>query len=124
MLNLVVKTANLDYVGEDKLDITVGSGHGLGRKFAPTWTMVRGLKSGYYSWVQYEKMYYARMRMLWCHDRAAFGELWRLGEVTLCCYCRDKFCCHRTLLAYILSDIAGKYEDLSFQYVINTVEGD
>ena len=37
-------TQRMSYSGKDRLDITVKSGKGIGKVFAPTWEMVRGVK--------------------------------------------------------------------------------
>ena len=108
-MKLVVGTSRIGYKGKDRLDITVGSGWGWGRVFAPSWDLVWGYKSGKLSFQEYEKGYLEKMRRVWVEDRWAFRNLFKMGKVTLVCYCRSDEHCHRRLLREIVVKIGRKY---------------
>ena len=64
---MIIRTAQLNYDGPDKLNTTVKSGI---KAFAPTWDMVMGHKQGKISDEEYTKLYYALMRESWKKARA------------------------------------------------------
>lgn len=85
--------------GATGLDITVMSSKGHAKSFAPTWSMVRGHKSGSMSDAEYTRMYgrlldaVPQQAWSWLADQASDGR------VNLLCYCRDGNFCHTHLLA-------------------------
>lgn len=89
------------------LDVTVKSGVGVGRLFAPTWQMVNGVKSGEMPVASYA----ARYRDVYLAARAS-GAARRLFDLTrgcdeliLLCFCPDGRFCHTLLLReYLLLD--------------------
>ena len=97
------------YKGSDKLDITVKSGRGIGRELAPTWELVRGFKSGKLSWEEYERGYLEMLRKVWVSKRGVFRQLFRMGRVTLVCYCKSDEQCHRRLLREVVVTIGKRY---------------
>ena len=82
------------------LDVTVKSGVGIGKLFAPTWQMVMGVKSGEMPLAAYA----ARYRDIYLAARAsgAVGRLFELTqgceELMLLCFCPDGRFCHTLLL--------------------------
>ena len=109
-MKLEVRSCRVNlYRGSDKLDVTVMSGRGIGRYFAPSWEMVRGFKQGTLSWEEYERMYLERLRQVWVSKRGVFRQLFRMGRVTFVCYCKSDEQCHRRLLREVVAKIGRKY---------------
>jgi uncharacterized protein YeaO (DUF488 family) len=88
------------------LDITVKSGE---RAFAPTWTMVMGVKQGRISEDEYIREYYALMRESYRQNRQRWDEILRMDAVILACYCRADTFCHRYLLKDMLVKCGAEY---------------
>jgi hypothetical protein len=108
-MKLVIRTSSVGYKSNDRLDITVQSGSELGKHFAPSWDMVRGVKSGKMSWEEYQWIYLGNLRSTWNSNREVFREVFRMEQVTLVCYCRSDETCHRRLLKETLMKIGKKY---------------
>jgi uncharacterized protein YeaO (DUF488 family) len=96
------------YKGKDALDITVKSGD---KTFAPTWPMVDGVKHGVISEEEYTKLYKALMRHTYLKNKARWMDVLAMPEVTLCCFCKPGYFCHRTILAELLAAV-GKAHDI------------
>ena len=115
MKKLKIWTARVDYqaVGNQVvLNTTIGSGEGIGKLFAPTWSMVRASKFGHISWEQYTEKYLELMRQRYSADRKAFEAVCESGEVVLTCYCsveKKGRKCHRFLLADDLEEGGGQH---------------
>ena len=101
------------YVGRDRLDVTRGSGGGLGAPFAPSTSLLseaqklkRQAKSDAVkltaAWQWYAPRYVEEMRASFRHNRGAWRALLAREVVTLCCYCGHGDRCHRRLLAALL----------------------
>ncbi len=101
-----VYTAQYNYRGEDRLDITVKLGD---KAFAPTWDMVRAYKSGRITQKEYTEMYYALMRRSYRNNRQRWDEVLAMDKVVLVCFCRAGDFCHRLLLAQIFQKVAAEY---------------
>ncbi|MCL6559472.1 MAG: hypothetical protein K6U74_11870 [Firmicutes bacterium] len=101
-----VHTAQYNYRGEDRLDITVKSGD---KTFAPTWDMVMAYKSGKITQEEYTEMYYALMRRSYQNNRRRWEEVLAMDKVVLVCFCRAGDFCHRLLLAGILEKLGAEY---------------
>jgi uncharacterized protein YeaO (DUF488 family) len=93
------------------VDVTVKSSTGIARSFAPTWDMVTGYKKGSISETEYTAKYISIL------DKVTV-ESWRWlykhasdGQITLLCYCRDKWFCH----THILIDYACKKYPQAFK---------
>lgn len=86
------------------LDITVKSGQGLGKMFAPKWDWVMGYKEGRYSEYDYTKFY---REMLDKIPYPAWEPLLDRNLVVLGCYCKAGDFCHRVLLAKYLVERFG-----------------
>lgn len=103
-----VWTAQYQYKGPDRLDITVKTGI---KAFAPTWKMVMKSKQGELSEEEHTEQYMALLRKSWKENRAEWENLLGMAEVTLVCFCRPGEFCHRVLLAKLLEQTFG------FRYV-------
>lgn len=112
-----VHTATLRYTGEDRVNITRGSGTGLGLWFAPSDALLRG-----YQRVKRMGLGGAAMATAWARYAASYREetarvpatvwteLTARDEATLCCYCPSPSRCHRGLLAEMLVARGATYE--------------
>jgi uncharacterized protein YeaO (DUF488 family) len=103
-----MKTVTVDRAQIGKkagLDVTVKSGSGIGKAFAPTWDMVMGYRNGPISSHQYTEQYNAILesvpievwRRLYLHGKKS-------GGLTFLCYCKDGDFCHTNLLIQYLVD--------------------
>lgn len=118
-MTLQVHTARLPhhtcpgYTGPDHLDVTRGSGGGLGSPFAPSRELLdeaqrrkRGAKRDPIAlaaaWDWYAPRYLEEMRASYRTHRRAWDALLARESVVLCCYCGHYDRCHRRLLAEIL----------------------
>lgn len=82
------------------LDITVGSGTGVGALLAPSWNLVRRWKSHQITPAQYTREYYALLRQ---RDLSPLTEWLKQQQcVTLCCYCQSGVFCHRHLAVKVV----------------------
>ncbi len=117
---LHIRTAQLPhhgrkgYFGRDALNITRGSGEGLGLSFAPSRELLnegqrlrtaaknKGEEAKQAAWDWYEPRYVEEMRAAWRRDRRPFLELLGREQVVLLCYCSTYSRCHRRLLTAIL----------------------
>ena len=110
----IVWTAQYRYNGPDRLDITVKSGGGIGKAFAPTWQMVMEYKNGqkvkapnpetYRTMMKqlqdnYTRMYEQMMRESLANNRMAWDWLLSQRNITLVCFCPAGEFCHRVILA-------------------------
>lgn len=77
------------------LDITVKSGL---QCFAPTWDMVRGIKSGELSEQEYTSQYVRLMETSQAHHPDQWRGLFLHDRLALACYCKAEWFCHRHLL--------------------------
>ena len=95
-------TAQIRYPGNDRLDITVKSGSGTGKLFAPTWNMVMEFKHKDITEEEYTAQYYQLLIDRWNAGSAPeiqkFVELVKALPVTVVCYCKSGDFCHRYLL--------------------------
>lgn len=121
---VIVHTARLRYMGEDRLDITRGSGHGLGLLFAPSETLLNGYRKVRREverarvgsailrarFAQYADLYATELRIAERAHPLMWTELEARGEVTLCCYCYAPTLCHRSVLARMLVARGATYE--------------
>lgn len=110
---LYVSTAKIGVVREAAkgrvLNITRGSGKGYGLAFAPSWEIVRGLKSGAITEEQYRDRYIQEMRVSWTQNQAAWQWLLNQSSVILVCYCGADSFCHRKVLAELLVEHFGAF---------------
>jgi len=105
-MTLKIETAQYNYDGVDRLDITVKTGLQM---FAPTWDMVNKYKSGKISKEDYKKEYLEKMRKSYKTYRAEWDWLLKREHVVLVCFCKPKDFCHRVLLAEILVKLGATY---------------
>ena len=118
-----IATAQIGYKpveNQQAIDITVKTGTGLGRVFAPTWELVSLSKKKQIPWKDYITGYTGLMRHQYVINQKAFLELLSIPEPVICCYCNDTSRttkhCHRYVLIDILQKIATKH-DLPFEYI-------
>ncbi len=104
-----IYTAQYEYSGDDRLDITVKGKDPIGKLFAPTWKMVMGSKEGNISWNEYKVMYKELMRKSYRQNKDIWNEVLNRDEVTLVCFCESGTSCHRYLLANIFPKLGAKY---------------
>lgn len=108
---LKVYTAQMRYSGDDKLDITVGSGSN-NNPFKPTWKIVNEWKNSSQTendWQRYADQYKQMMRDSYRENKSLWHQLLETDTVTFCCYCTDVDHCHRKLLAEIFEVLGAKY---------------
>lgn len=93
------------------LDATVKSSKTLGRKFAPTWTMVMGYKSGVLSEEVYTTQYIEKLdKVYW---PTVIEELTKSEHITFLCYCKDDTFCHTYLLIdYLIGHFGDNFKRL------------
>lgn len=100
------------------VDTTVKSGFSI---FAPTWSIVLGLKSGSITWEDYTAEYRRLMNESWKANREKWMEFIQQTEpVAIACYCTGvdpvhRPHCHR----YLLKDIFEKLcqaKGIEFRY--------
>jgi len=101
-----VCTGRVSYDGADGLDITVKSGIGIGKVFAPTWDMVMGVKQGRITEAEYTEQFLNLLRERYRQNEAAFAEVLKRERVVLLCYCRARAFCHRHLVVDVLEKVA------------------
>lgn len=92
--------------GIEVLDITVKSGDPV---FAPTWDIVRGVKSGHITPAEYTRVYTQLMRDSYKANCGRWNEVLTKEAVALMCYCPDGAFCHRHVLADIFGKCASHY---------------
>lgn len=109
-----VCTGRVSYSGVDGLDITVKSGKGIGKVFAPTWDMVMGVKQGRITEAEYTERFLNLLRERYRQDEGAFIEVLKREQVVLMCYCRAGAFCHRHLVVDVLEKVA-KSKGLPFE---------
>lgn len=120
------------YTGMDALDITRGTGRGVGLAFAPSEAILAPALDARRrakelrdhpllypdpvaeadrieaaAWTRYEPAYLAEMRRSYVEQRDAWNLLLVCPLVTLLCYCRAPERCHRTLLARVILPTLG-----------------
>ena len=110
-----IYTAQYNYSGDDRLDITVKGNTSPGSVLAPTWEMVRGLQQGKLNQWDYTIKYFS----LLMSRIYASGYVYRVQleeivtnrqQLTLVCFCPSGQFCHRILAAHMLENMGyGKY---------------
>lgn len=94
-----IYTAQYRYSGNDRLDITVKGNHPLGKIFAPTWSMVLGVKRGDITKEQYDALYQDILASSLRNYEAAWEHIATWPSITLVCFCPTGSHCHRYALA-------------------------
>lgn len=114
-------TARKGYYHGKAVDITVADCASVTKLFAPTWAMVRGLKSGRIDEKEYTRLYMEKLNSIPDNGSAMDGRGFNIinglirfmndGELTLLCFCKSGVFCHRVLLARWLEELGyGVYE--------------
>lgn len=108
-------TAVYRYPGLDRFDITVKGNDHLGRIFAPTWDMVRGVKNGTLTKEDYARRYMGKVTEVMANP-SNINILTEIrnrfpNSITLVCFCKRGDFCHRYLLALLLQGYEwGQYK--------------
>ena len=98
-------TAQYRYPGEDRFDITVKGNCQTGKLYAPTWSMVNGIKNKTLSHKDYTTQYYNLLLQRWdTHSKDILHLVNKIQnqDVTLVCFCPANSFCHRYLLVNFL----------------------
>ena len=106
MVKIYISTYN--YSGKDRLDITVKGQDPIGKIFAPTWCMVKGLED-YGNEISYIRQYYNLMRRSYRMYTEEWTEILNQDSVTFVCFCKPKTFCHRYLLVEYFVKLGGEY---------------
>lgn len=106
-----IYTAQYNYTGPDRLDITVKGNDPIGRIFAPTWDMVNELKSGEIDEAGYEWRFSSLMNSRYDSQGAYMVNLAKAnGTKTLVCFCPPGAFCHRIIVAEGLERLGAVYK--------------
>lgn len=105
-------TAQYNYPGEDRHDITVKSGDLV---FAPNWQLVTAYKNNQITWEEYTQQYLELMRQSYQTQKQHWLNLLQKPSITLVCFCSDHTHCHRKLLAEILIKV-GQVHNIHIAY--------
>lgn len=101
----IIWTAQYNYYGPDRVDITTRKTHEYGQWFAPDWaTMVRPYKAEVINEEEYTHRYIQHMRLSYKAHKEAWMWLLSQLEVTFVCFCFAGNFCHRTILARDILD--------------------
>jgi uncharacterized protein YeaO (DUF488 family) len=106
-MGLKVYTSNINYKGNDKLDVTVKTGD---LDFAPTWDMVMGHKNGTMSDEEYTRRYMDILRITYNVAHEKWLDILSKDEITFVCYCKTGRFCHRKVLA----EVFGKMKNVEY----------
>jgi hypothetical protein len=111
-----IYTAQFNYSGPDRLDITVKSDIYPGNLFAPTWDMVKAYKAKQINDWQYTVQWFSlmvvRFHVISDSSRGTLNTilLEHPENLVLVCYCPSGAFCHRILAAQMLHCMGvGKY---------------
>jgi hypothetical protein len=103
---LKIFTATVSYRGEDRLDISRGTGTGVGLLLAPSLALLRHVLDlrmrqlmSIRRWREFESRYAAEVAP---HLDEVLAELAWHESATLCCHCREHHC-HRVKAATLLA---------------------
>jgi len=105
-MTLKVYTAQYQYEGMNRLDITVKTGLLM---FAPTWEMVMDYKKKKITKEKYTELYYEKMRKSYKTYTDIWRWLLRQDKVVLVCFCKRGEFCHRYLLKDMLVKLGATY---------------
>lgn len=119
----MIRTSRIWYAGDDRLDITRGTGGSLGLVFAPSRVLLDWYKNTRRSlvmdhslekldaaWKRYVECYQSEMRISYRTRRDRWERVLRMDRVVLCCYCPTADRCHRGLLADIFVKLGAVYQ--------------
>ncbi len=108
-----IYTSRLNYSGNDRFDITVKGQDPLGKHFAPTWEMVKGIKNGTIS----QQLYTLAYTGILSKSHATNYQVWQQVQnmyptrITFVCFCPTNTFCHRQILAEVFQVIGwGEYK--------------
>jgi len=98
---LNIYTSQLRYSGNDRLDITAKGQDPIGKHFAPTWEMVKSIKSGTISQELYTLAYVGILSTSLGLNSQVWQQVQSMypNRITLVCFCPIGAFCHRVLLA-------------------------
>jgi uncharacterized protein YeaO (DUF488 family) len=104
---LKIYSAQYNYKGKDRLDITAKGQDPIGKIFAPPWNLVMGYKDGSISQEEYNKRYNHLLAESYLENTSILAELFSREEVTLVCFCKAHDFCHRYILAGFLCKVGN-----------------
>lgn len=102
-------TSQYRYRGIDRLDITVAGNDPVGSYFAPTMSLVLGIKDGSCSQETYITQYDYILRSSLTLNPGIWTALLALDSIVLVCFCKAGSFCHRYLLADFLVQLGATY---------------
>ena len=109
-----IYNAQYRYSGIDRIDITVKGQDPDWKAFAPTWDMVKGVKTHSMSEIEYIERYNKILRTVPTH---IWDRLLQMEEVTFVCFCPAKNFCHRNLLTrFIVDSLHGSIQYMGFRH--------
>lgn len=101
-----IYTAQYRYSGLDRVDITVKGQDPDWKAFAPTWSMVMGVKNHTMSEVEYTELYNRDLIKVPTH---IWDRLLQMKEATFVCFCPQNAFCHRNILVnYIINALGNR----------------
>jgi uncharacterized protein YeaO (DUF488 family) len=119
-VTLVVRTGSLKSSAkrrDDALDVTRGTGQGLGLTFAPSARLFLWIKEEAYrgrlrdAWSTFEQKYRTEMTLSREIHPQDWTSLLDRRSVTILCYCDGAgVMCHRSILAKILVELGAVYD--------------
>lgn len=101
-------------VGGVFIDTSIKSGSSSG--FAPTWDIVRAVKSGAITTQEYQKVYHILMRDSYMNQREKWVEAVQCDVVVFGCYCKAGDFCHRKLLVWYF-EVLARANNIPFEYM-------
>ena len=104
-----IYTAQYQYPGPDRIDITYKTKDFYGLYFKPTPEMVHDYKNNKIDTDQYTYLYNQLMRQSYTQNKQWWKQLLHRKTITFVCYCKVGDFCHRLLLANYFSKIGGIY---------------
>lgn len=126
---MIVWTSTIAYEGEDRFDITRGSGGASGHPFAPPEELFRrmilrraklqrravsyaasAIEAERSAWEDYARQYRSAMMASQKTHHDDWDALLGKSCVTLVCYCTSPARCHRSLLSQILAELGATAE--------------
>jgi uncharacterized protein YeaO (DUF488 family) len=106
---LKVWTAQYQYKGTDRVDITIKSAVYPWNVFAPTWEMVMEYKRSKYKEIYVKKYKTIINKAFELHSQQLSDLLRSDRTITLVCFCRPGDFCHRILLAKHFESLGATY---------------
>lgn len=101
----LAKWRKVKELGIELLDTTVKSGI---KTYAPSWDIVRGVKSGEITEAEYTVRYIVLLHESYLARRKEWLDLIKKDSIAIACYCSPGKFCHRHILADVLEKICQR----------------